>query len=71
VNVFLALTRSAETSVGARGTDPDVKALFDSLKVKQDGERAVLIAVVPLGFLRKALQGPAETTLPATQPPSK
>jgi hypothetical protein len=71
VNVFLALTRSAETSVGARGTDPDVKALFDSLKVRQDGDHAVLIAVVPLGFLRKALQDPAETTLPAAQPPSK
>jgi hypothetical protein len=71
VNVFLALTRSAETSVGARGTDPDVKAFFDSLKVREDGDRAVLIAVVPLGFFRKALQGPAETTLPATQPPSK
>ena len=71
VNVFLALTRSAETSVGARGTDPDVKALFDSLQVKQDGDRAIVSATVPPGFLHKALQGPQETSPPATQPPSK
>jgi hypothetical protein len=31
----------------------------------------VLIAVVPLGFFRKALQGPPETTLTPIQPPSK
>jgi hypothetical protein len=57
VNVFVGLTRSAETSVGARGTDPDVKAFFDSLKVTDGGDRAVLTAVMPLGFLRKMLSG--------------
>jgi hypothetical protein len=57
VNVFVGLTRSAETSVGARGTDPDVKAFFDSLKVRDEGDRAVLTAVMPLGFLRKMLSG--------------
>ncbi|MGB6804142.1 MAG: hypothetical protein WBE31_17900, partial [Candidatus Sulfotelmatobacter sp.] len=57
VNVFIGLTRSAETSVGAHGTDPDVKAFFDSLKVTDGGDRAVLTAVMPLGFLRKMLSG--------------
>ncbi|HWY22472.1 MAG TPA: hypothetical protein VNX26_14695 [Candidatus Acidoferrum sp.] len=71
VNVFLALTRSAETSVGTQGTDADVKAVFDSLKVKQDGDRAVLTAVIPVSFFRKALQGTPETGTPSTQTPSK
>ncbi len=55
VNVFIALTRSAETSVGTRGADADVKAFFDSLQVKQDGDRAIVTATVPSGFLHKAL----------------
>ena len=57
VNVFIALTRSAESSVGARGTDADVKAFFDSLQAKQEGERALVTATVPSGFLRKMLSG--------------
>ena len=59
VNVFVALTRSAETSVGSHGTDADVKAFFDSLKIRDEGDRAVLTAVMPFGFLRKMLSGPA------------
>jgi len=58
VNVFVALTRSAETSVGSHGTDADVKAFFDSLKIRDEGDRAVLTAVMPFGFLRKMLSGP-------------
>ena len=57
VSVFVALTHTAETSVGTHGTDPDVKALFDSLKVKQEGDHAVLTAAMPFGFLRKMLSG--------------
>jgi hypothetical protein len=58
-NVFIALTRSAETSVGtslaSQGTDADVKAFFDSIQVKPDGDSAVLHATVPAGFLHKIL----------------
>jgi hypothetical protein len=57
--VFLALTHSAEMSVGIHGTDVDVKAFFDSLKVRQVGDRAVVNATMPLGFLRKVLSGSA------------
>jgi len=57
VNVFVAFTHSAETSVGMHGTDPDVKAFFESIQVKQDGNRAVVNAAVPYGFLRKMLAG--------------
>ena len=69
VNVFVALTHTAETSVGTHGTDPDVKALFDSLKVKQEGDRAVVTAAMPLGFLRKMLSGSSsEFGEPAEKP---
>src|ERR1700681_520297 len=57
-NVFLAMFRSAEVSVGAPGSDADVKALFDSLKVRQEGTRAVLSAIIPGGVLRKLGESP-------------
>jgi hypothetical protein len=39
--------------VGGSGTDADVKALFDSLQVRQEGDRATLSAAIPAGFLKK------------------
>src|SRR5579872_506573 len=70
VNVFLALSHSAEASVGVHGTDPDVKAFFDSLQVKQEGDGAVLSASVPYSFLHKMLAGSgSEAGEPATAPP--
>jgi hypothetical protein len=76
VTVFLALTHTAETSVGTHGADPDVKALFDSLKVRQESDRAVVSASVPLGFLHKILSGSTpESSQPAaaveSQAPAK
>jgi hypothetical protein len=69
VSVFVALTHTAETSVGTHGTDPDVKAFFDSLKVNQEGDRAVMTAAMPLGFLRKMVSGSsAEFGEPAAAP---
>jgi len=55
VTVFVALTHTAETSVGMHGTDTDVKAFFDSLKMRQENDRAILTASMPFGFLRKML----------------
>jgi hypothetical protein len=77
VTVFLALTHTAETSAGIHGTDADVKAFFDSVKVKQEGDRAMVSATMPLAFLRKMLSGSAadlgEPGAPAEPPqaPSK
>ncbi|MGD0990321.1 MAG: hypothetical protein ABR874_21135 [Candidatus Sulfotelmatobacter sp.] len=69
VNVFLALSHSAEAAVGMHGTDPDVKAFFDSLQVKQEGERAMLNASVPFGFLHKMLaESASELPGPAATP---
>jgi hypothetical protein len=78
-SAFISLFHAAEGSVGAHGTDPDVKAFFDSLKVEQAGDRAVLTATVPPGFIRKALTSPEEspetaapaaTVAPPKQPPA-
>jgi len=67
--VFLNIFHSAEASVGAQGPDVDVKAFFDSLKVEQSGDRAVLTAVVPEGFVRKVLtEAPPEVEAPAPPP---
>jgi hypothetical protein len=67
--VFVALTQTAETSVGTHGTDADVRAFFDSLKVRQDGDRAVLTAAMPFGFLHKMLSGsPNDLSEPAPPP---
>jgi len=55
INTFLNVFHSAETNVGSQGTDKDVKKFFDSLKIEQDKNRAVLTAIVPPGFIRKAI----------------
>jgi hypothetical protein len=66
-NAYLSLFHAAEISTGAQGQDADVRALFDSLKVEQEKDHAVLTATVPAGFIRKALaEAPASTTPQAT-----
>jgi len=60
VGVFLSLFHSAEASVGSSGTDADVKTVFDSLQVKQEDSRAVLVATLPTEFFRKALDSPQQ-----------
>jgi len=63
---FLSLFHAAEGSVGAHGTDADVKTFFDSLKVEQSGDRAILTATVPPGFIKKVLaEAPPDTVTPA------
>jgi hypothetical protein len=72
VNLFIALTHTAEISVGKHGSDADVRAFFDSLQIKQDGNRAVLTASVPYGFLHKMLSGAsAEMNEPSAAPPAQ
>jgi hypothetical protein len=55
INTFLNVFHSAEMNVANHGTDKDVKKFFDSLKVEQDKNRAVLTAILPPGFIRKAI----------------
>ncbi len=55
VSAFLNLFHAAENAVGTGGSDPDVKAFFDSLHIERHGDRSVLTAAVPPGFLRKVV----------------
>ena len=67
--VSLALFHSAEASVDSPGTDADLKALFDSLQVKQEDKRAVLLATIPTDVLRKLAESPEQ--MPALSPAEK
>jgi hypothetical protein len=79
IGAFLNLFHSAETSIGTQGSDADVKSFFESLKVERSGERAILTAVVPPGFIKKVLteaqpdqQSPAAgTEAPPQSPPAR
>jgi hypothetical protein len=66
-NTFLAMFRSAEVSVGSGGNDADVKAVFDSLNVRQESNRAVLSAILPSGVFRKL--GDSSEQIPEPGPP--
>jgi hypothetical protein len=69
LGTFLDIFHSAEVSVTQHGSDADVKAFFDSLKVQQTGDRAVMTATLPPGFLRKAIAEPPKDAAP--QPPQE
>lgn len=62
--VFLSIFRAAETTVAAPATDPDLKQFFDSLKVEQHNDRAVMTAVVPPGIIRKMIAEPPPELAP-------
>jgi hypothetical protein len=69
LGTFLQLFHTAEGTVAMPGNDPDVKAFFDGLKVQQHGDRTVLTAAIPPGFLRKAVAAsPAEAVPQPVQP---
>jgi hypothetical protein len=69
LSTFFNLFHSAENTLSPQGTDADVKKLFDSLKVAQSQDRAVLTATVPPGFIRKAVAEPPKELAP--QPPQE
>jgi len=68
VKVFLSMFHSDEASVGSAAGDADVKALLDSLQIRQEDSRAVLYAMLPTSVLRKLVEAPSQMELPpATQ----
>ena len=71
VATFLSLFHAAEMSVGSKGTDPDVKAFFDSLNVEHRGDRAILTASMPPGFLKKVIAEPQQDLGPMGTPQSQ
>lgn len=63
IEAFLTLFKAIESTEKPGGNDQDVKAVFDSLKVEQDGVTARMTAAVPSTFLKKLLEAPpAEVT---------
>jgi len=68
-NTFLVLLKGVESSTTQGGTDADVKAFFNSLKVEEHGTRVALTATLPQGFIRKALTPPPNPPLEQTPPP--
>jgi hypothetical protein len=69
LGTFLNIFHTAENTVSTPGADADIKALFDSVKIEQQTNRAVLTATVPVGFIRKALsESPAGTAPEPLQP---
>jgi hypothetical protein len=60
-DAYLGLFRSAEISVGAKASDPDIQKSIESLKIEQKKDRAVLTATVPVELIRKLVaQAPGE-----------
>jgi hypothetical protein len=66
-NAFLGIFQGIQATTQMQGPDKDVKEFFDSLKVEQDKNRAVLTATVPQGFLKKILQEPPVGEAPLVQ----
>jgi hypothetical protein len=73
VGMLLSLFRGAGSSVQGEGPDPDVKAFFDSIEVRQEEQSLVVTATLPAGAIQKVLaQPPARPApLPAPVPPTK
>jgi len=60
-SAFLEMFKSIESSLHPSGNDPDVKAVFDSIKVQQEKDHAILSASIPTGFLKKFFSEPMFT----------
>ena len=72
LGAFLKIFHSMDITTPGQGSDPDIKQLFDNLKVEQHKDRAVLTTIVPPGFIRKALAEPPKPSDAPTaeNPPS-
>jgi hypothetical protein len=68
LGTFLQLFHTAEGTVSPSGSDPDVKAFFDGLKVQQHEDRTILTAAIPPGFIRKAVAVPPVEAFPGPPP---
>lgn len=54
----MAIFQSMEITSDSGGPDPDVKAAFASVAIKQDKTDAVVTATLPFGFFKKLLSEP-------------
>src|SRR5206468_10068798 len=66
---FLALFQSIQSSAQLSGSDPDVKAVFNSFHFKQEKDRAILTADVPMGLIKKMFtEQPVQLSAPEEKP---
>lgn len=73
---WLAVFRTLQQGMLTSGTDPDVKAAFDSIRVDQEAGRVVLRADIPAGVLKKIaaeppVGAPPQVVAPPSPPPSE
>lgn len=69
LNAFLALFSTIDITMDGGGPDPDVKKAFESFKVEQDKNEAVVTANVPFAFFRKIVSESPVEIAPQTAPP--
>jgi len=69
ITAFLVLLKSLDISMDSGGPDPDVKAAFQSIEVRQEAKEAALTATVPFAFFKKLLSEPPVEFTPETQKP--
>jgi len=74
LGMLLALFRGAGSSVRGEGPDPDVKAFFDSINLRQEQQSVVVTATLPERAIQKVLAQPppnlAPTPVPETRKPA-
>ena len=72
---WLAVFRTLQQNVQTSGTDPDVKAAFDSIQIDQQPNQVVLSADIPAAVLKKIAAEPPAMSAPAapsqSAPPKK
>ena len=61
---WVAVFRTLQQNVQTSGTDPDVKAAFDSIQIEQQPGRVVMSADVPTGVLKKVAAEPPTMAAP-------
>jgi hypothetical protein len=69
LGMLLALFRGAGSSVRGEGPDPDVKAFFDSIEIRQEEQSLVVTATLPERAIQKVLAQPPPTLAPPTALP--
>ena len=68
---FLAIFRGIQANTAPGPGDADVKTVFDSIKVTQNGDRAEILATIPPAFLRKLVDEPAHNAVQRETTPSR
>ena len=69
-STFLAVFRGIQASTASGSGDADVKAVFDSIQVSQNGDRAEVTATIPPSFLRKLVAQPARNAVQGEASPN-